>query len=368
MSSFYYPVFTPDGFSGPTGPTGHAGPYGAIGPTGTNVYGPTGSSIIGLTFESSRLLFTYEDGSTKQSNIIRGATGAWQARITGTSEGFTESIFLSASQSSNIQSDLSTYGDVITFRNFKTNTTDTVGITLDVDTGSVVVIKYIASIGVTFDSSSLYEIVIGATTNGFTTANATQYDNINNNISIRTRSYLEGITNVFPTSYPGTNTHKWDIDTDNYSVFQLRLQENVSLQPNGIINIQSTVGDDLGRGISIIIPHNINYKHDKYKYTINDVDENNVKFPFMMPPTISSKLDVINMISVGSDTWYGNFAIWNTDNSVLEYGAQQLFGPILSTYKQDGGDALFQYFSENITICPIQPTLPNYTRECIPSE
>ncbi len=109
MSSFYSTILI-KGLSGPTGPTGATGSLGPVGPTGPNAYGSTGSSIIGITLDSiKRLLFTFEGGSTASSSpIVSGATGSWQARISGQG---TNTVFSSSVQGSS--------GDFIVLKNSK---------------------------------------------------------------------------------------------------------------------------------------------------------------------------------------------------------------------------------------------------------
>ena len=210
MSSFYSTIFV-KGLSGSTGPTGPTGSIGPIGPTGPNAYGSTGSSIIGITLDSiKQLLFTFEDGSTATSSaIVSGATGSRQARISGQG---TNTVFSSSVQGSS--------GDFIVLKNFKTDTPESIGITLSDDQNSIV-INYISTLGGTFTQSELNRLVIGSGT-GISSANITNYDTLTKSLDIKIDRYLEGITNVYPQNFSGNFTSQWDLNTDLYSIFKLQ--------------------------------------------------------------------------------------------------------------------------------------------------
>lgn len=367
MSSFFSPIII-SGISGPTGPTGSTGPVGPIGPTGANVYGPTGSSIIGITLTSSKqLLFTFEDSSTKQSSSIVGATGPWQVRITGTGEGFTNCILSSSSQSSSINSELSTYGDSLTLKNFTTNTPETIGITLS-DDDSIIIIGYFSPLGITFDATSLNELVIGATLSGLTSANITYYDKVTKSFDIKVDSYLEGITNVYPTDHSGDNMSRWDLDTDLYTIFQLRQASPV--QPNKQINILSSARDATSRGISIIIPSGVTGTPDKIKFIINSDASELCLFPMSMNIGLSDKLDVVNMISVGKDTWYASYVLF-ANTSAVENNTQQTIFSIVAGANSPiiSNGTYFAWFLANSGggEC-FTPVLPEYERPCIPND
>ena len=300
MSSFYSTILI-KGLSGPTGPTGSTGSLGPVGPTGPNAYGATGSSIIGITLDSiRRLLFTFEDGSTASSSpIVSGATGSWQARISGQG---TNTVFSSSVQGSS--------GDFIVLKNFKTDTPESIGITLSDDQNSIV-INYISTLGGTFTQSELNRLVIGSGT-GISSANITNYDTVTKSLDIKIDRYLEGITNVYPVDIPGFFTSQWDLNTDLHSIFNL--QPETTINTRKIININSTANDNISRGITVIIPSGITASIRYIEFKVNeDVD---VLFPMDLPIRLTDKLEVVNMISIGKDKWYGSFALWNNDSSI----------------------------------------------------
>ena len=300
MSSFYSTILI-KGLSGPTGPTGATGSLGPVGPTGPNAYGSTGSSIIGITLDSiKRLLFTFEGGSTASSSpIVSGATGSWQARISGQG---TNTVFSSSLQGSS--------GDFIVLKNFKTDTPESIGITLSDDQNSIV-INYISTLGGTFTQSELNRLVIGSGT-GISSANITNYDTVTKSLDIKIDRYLEGITNVYPVDIPGFFTSQWDLNTDLHSIFNL--QPETTINTRKIININSTANDNISRGITVIIPSGITASIRYIEFKVNeDVD---VLFPMDLPIRLTDKLEVVNMISIGKDKWYGSFALWNNDSSI----------------------------------------------------
>ena len=326
MSSFYSTIFVA-GASGGTGPTGPTGPMGPAGPTGDNIYGPTGSSITGITFTSdSKLLFTFEEGSTQTSSVITGATGLWQARITGT--GPTASIFSSSEQNSGItwsSSSVSSEGDFLTLKNFTTNTPENIGITLSAN-GDSIIIEYKSVLGITFNASDISSLVIGVSGGtGFTAANITHYDTSTQSLDIKIDRYLEGITNVTPQNLPGANTSLWNLDTDLYSVFNL--QTETVINTNKKINIQSSVASDVSRGITIIIPSGITADSDKVEFTINE-NNKDVLFPMGVVVPLTANLDVVNMISMGPNTWYGSFVLWNNTSSIVNNTKTSIFDVI----------------------------------------
>ena len=300
MSSFYSTIFV-KGLSGSTGPTGPTGSLGPVGPTGPNAYGSTGSSIIGITLDSiKQLLFTFEDGSTASSSpIVSGATGSWQARISGQG---TNTIFSSSVQGST--------GDFIVLKNFKTDTPESIGITLSDDRNSIV-INYISTLGGTFTQSELNRLVIGSGT-GISSANITNYDTLTKSLDIKIDRYLEGITNVYPVDYPG-GLSQWNLNTDLYSIFNL--QPETTINTDKIININSTANDNISRGITVIIPSGITASADKIEFRVND-DNISVLFPMTLTIRLTDKLEVVNMISMGKDKWYGSFVLWNNDSNI----------------------------------------------------
>ena len=112
MSSFFRSIVIP-GRAGSTGPTGPTGPDGFIGADGQSKYGITGSSITGITFTADNtLLFNFDDNSTQQSLYIKGITGLWQARISGTGAGNANNMFSSFENNSSVNSSLETSGDL----------------------------------------------------------------------------------------------------------------------------------------------------------------------------------------------------------------------------------------------------------------
>ena len=299
MSSFYSTIFV-KGLSGSTGPTGSTGSLGPVGPIGPNVYGSTGSSIIGITLDSiKRLLFTFEDGSTATSSaIVSGATGSRQARISGQG---TNTVFSSSVQGST--------GDFIVLKNFKTDTPESIGITLSDDQNSIV-INYINTLGGTFTQSELNRLVIGSGT-GISSANITNYDTLTKSLDIKIDRYLEGITNVYPVDYTGVLS-QWDLNTDLYSIFNL--QPETTINTSKIININSTANDNISRGITVIIPSGITAFASNIEFKVNERDD--VLFPMTLPIKLTDKLEVVNMISMGKDKWYGSFVLWNNDSDI----------------------------------------------------
>ena len=300
MSSFYSTIFV-KGLSGSTGPTGPTGSLGPVGPTGPNAYGSTGSSIIGITLDSiKQLLFTFEDGSTATSSaIVSGATGSRQARISGQG---TNTVFSSSVQGSS--------GDFIVLKNFKTDTPESIGITLSDDQNSIV-INYISTLGGTFTQSELNRLVIGSGT-GISSANITNYDTVTKSLDIKIDRYLEGITNVYPVDYPG-GLSQWNLNTDLYSIFNL--QPETTINTDKIININSTANDNISRGITVIIPSGITASADKIEFRVNGGNIS-VLFPMALNIRLTNKLEVVNMISMGKDKWYGSFVLWNNDSNI----------------------------------------------------
>ena len=347
--------------TGATGPTGGIGPRGPDGQTGANVYGPTGTSISGITSDSAnRILTTYEDGTTQESNPIKGFTGPWQVRVTGTCEGCTNGIFSSFSQSTNLDSDLFTYGDSITLKNIKTNTPSVIGITYDEATNNTIIISYLNILGVTFVDADVKEMVIGASSSALTGANNTHYDTITNSFDMKIRSYFEGITNVQGVVDGNQTTTTWTLLVDEYSVFQLRAPDNITTDKK--INISSTLLDGIGRGITIIIPSGITGNTTKIKYkTVTDV----VKFPFGIAPHLTNNLDVINMISIGPDNWYANFVVYNGIATEQNIGQLSFFGDIVPTISPtDWATMVDEWPVDNSVYCS-RVVGDTYTRPCI---
>ena len=352
MSSFYSTIFV-KGLSGSTGPTGSTGSLGPVGPIGPNVYGSTGSSIIGITLDSiKQLLFTFEDGSTASSSaIVSGATGSRQARISGQG---TNTIFSSSVQGST--------GDFIVLKNFKTNTPESIGITLSDDQNSIV-INYINTLGGTFSQSELNRLVIGSGT-GISSANITNYDTLTKSLDIKIDRYLEGITNVYPENILGDSTSQWDLNTDLYSIFNL--QPETTINTYKIININSTVNDNISRGITVIIPSGITASGRYIEFIVNDgVD---VLFPMDLPIRLTDKLEVVNMISMGKDKWYGSFALWNNDSSININTKTPVFDLIAQNGTfWSGGSWLAAKISSEANSCSIYQSNSNnvYERPCI---
>ena len=350
MSSFYSTIFV-TGLSGSTGPTGPTGSLGSVGPTGPNVYGSTGSSIIGITLDSiKQLLFTFEDGSTASSSpIVSGATGSWQARISGQG---TNTIFSSSVQGST--------GDFIVLKNFKTDTPESIGITLSDDRNSIV-INYISTLGGTFTQSELNRLVIGSGT-GISSANITNYDTLTKSLDIKIDRYLEGITNVYPVDSFGVNTSQWDLNTDLHSIFNL--QPETTINTRKIININSTANDNISRGITVIIPSGITASMQNIEFIVNeDVD---VLFPMDLPIRLTDKLEVVNMISMGQDKWYGSFALWNNDSNININTKTPVFDLIgQNGMFWDGGSwpADRQVFEDNS--CSTKSNSNVYERPCV---
>ena len=313
MSSFFRSIVIP-GRAGSTGPTGPTGPDGFIGADGQSKYGITGSSITGITFTADNtLLFNFDDNSTQQSLYIKGITGLWQARISGTGAGNANSIFSSVENNSSVNSSLETSGDFLTLKNFTTTTPETIGITLTPNGDNIIVDYYTPIQGISFSGSSVNKMVIGGIDNGYTSANGTKYNTTNTVLNIKIDSYLEGITNVYPATSFG-NDSQWDLYTDLYSIFQLKPDTNSGR--NKYINIISTVSPNISKGITILIPSGITAEvNTTTKFIINSDENLLCSFPMGMDIKLSNKLDVINLISKGKDKWYGNYALWNDDSS-----------------------------------------------------
>jgi hypothetical protein len=313
MSSFFRSIVIP-GRAGSTGPTGPTGPDGFIGADGQSKYGITGSSITGITFTADNtLLFNFDDNSTQQSSYIKGITGLWQARISGTGEGNANSIFSSVGNNNSVNSNLETSGDFLTLKNFTTTTPETIGITLTPNGDNIIVDYYTPIQGISFSGSSVNKMVIGGIDNGYTSANGTKYNTTNTVLNIKIDSYLEGITNVYPaTSF--ANDSQWDLYTDVYSIFQLK--PDTTSGRDKYINIISTVSPNISKGITILIPDGITAElNTTTKFIINSDENLLCSFPMGMDIKLSNKLDVINLISKGKNKWYGNYALWNDDSS-----------------------------------------------------
>ena len=313
MSSFFRSIVIP-GRAGSTGPTGPTGPDGFIGADGQSKYGITGSSITGITFTADNtLLFNFDDNSTQQSLYIKGITGLWQARISGTGAGNANNMFSSFENNSSVNSSLETSGDFLTLKNFTTTTPETIGITLTPNGDNIIVDYYTPIQGISFSGSSVNKMVIGGIDNGYTSANGTKYNTTNTVLNIKIDSYLEGITNVYPATSFG-NDSQWDLYTDLYSIFQLKPDTNSGR--NKYINIISTVSPNVSKGITILIPSGITAElNTTTKFIINSDENLLCSFPMGMDIKLSNKLDVINLISKGKDKWYGNYALWNDDSS-----------------------------------------------------
>ncbi len=347
MSSFYSTILI-KGLSGSTGPTGATGSLGPVGPTGPNVYGSTGSSIIGITLDSiKQLLFTFENGSTTTSSpIVSGATGSWQARISGQG---TNTIFSSSVQGST--------GDFIVLKNFKTDTPESIGITVSDDQNSIV-INYISTLGVTFDQSELNRLVIGSGT-GISSANITNYDTLTKSLDIKIDRYLEGITNVYPIDISGSNTSQWNLDTDLYSIFNL--QPETTINADKIINVNSTTKNDISRGITIIIPSGITAAAKNISFIVND--DNDVLFPMTLSIKLTDKLEVVNMISMGADKWYGSFVLWNNESNININAKTPVFDLLNTGDPVDFGP--WKTAESAMPSCTTQPNSDMYERPCI---
>lgn len=352
MSSFYSTIFV-KGLSGSTGPTGPTGSIGPIGPTGPNAYGSTGSSIVGITLDSiKRLLFTFEDGSTASSSpIVSGATGSWQARISGQG---TNTIFSSSVQGST--------GDFIVLKNFKTDTPESIGITLSDDRNSIV-INYISTLGGTFTQSELNRLVIGSGT-GISSANITNYDTLTKSLDIKIDRYLEGITNVYPENFTGTPpTSQWNLNTDLHSIFNLQTETTINTKK--IININSTAYDNISRGITVIIPSGITAFASNIKFIVNDDEDVSVLFPMALSIKLTDKLEVVNMISMGKDKWYGSFVLWNNDSNININAKTPIFDLINTGDPVDFGP-WFSFILAGAGSCITQPNSSDiYERPCI---
>ena len=350
MSSFYSTILV-TGLSGSTGPTGPTGPLGPVGATGPNAYGSTGSSIIGITLDSiKRLLFTFEDGSTAtSSSIVSGATGSRQARISGQG---TNTVFSSSVQGSS--------GDFIVLKNFKTDTPESIGITLSDDQNSIV-INYISTLGGTFTQSELNRLVIGSGT-GISSANITNYDTLTKSLDIKIDRYLEGITNVYPENFTGTFTSQWNLNTDLYSIFNLQPETTINIKK--IININSTANDNISRGITIIIPSGITAYASNIKFIVNDDDDVSVLFPMILSIKLTDKLDVVNMISMGNDKWYGSFVLWNNDSNININAKTPIFDLINTGDPVNVGPWL-SFMLANAASCITSPNSNVYERPCI---
>lgn len=352
MSSFYSTIFV-TGLTGSTGPTGPTGSLGPVGATGPNAYGSTGSSIIGITLDSiKQLLFTFEDGSTASSSpIVSGATGSWQARISGQG---TNTIFSSSVQSST--------GDFIVLKNFKTDTPESIGITLSDDQNSIV-INYISTLGGTFTQSELNRLVIGSGT-GISSANITNYDTLTKSLDIKIDRYLEGITNVYPENILGASTSQWDLNTDLHSIFNL--QPETIINTGKIINVNSTANDNISRGITVIIPSGITASMQNIKFIVNGDANVSVLFPMSLPIRLTDKLEVVNMISMGKDKWYGSFALWNNDSSININTKTPVFDLIAQNGTfWSGGQWLADLLVQLGNSCSTKSNSNAYERPCI---
>lgn len=352
MSSFYSTIFV-KGLSGSTGPTGPTGPKGSVGPTGPNAYGSTGSSIIGITLDSiKRLLFTFEDGSTAtSSSIVSGATGSRQARISGQG---TNTVFSSSVQGSS--------GDFIVLKNLKTDTPESIGITLSDDQNSIV-INYISTLGGTFTQSELNRLVIGSGT-GISSANITNYDTLTKSLDIKIDRYLEGITNVYPENFSGSSppTSQWNLNTDLHSIFNLQTETTINTKK--IININSTANDNISRGITIIIPSGITAYASNIKFIVNDDDDVSVLFPMALSIKLTDKLEVVNMISMGNDKWYGSFVLWNNDSNININAKTPIFD-LLNTGDPVDFGPWFTLILASAGSCITSPNSNVYERPCI---
>lgn len=352
MSSFYSTIFV-TGLTGSTGPIGPTGPLGPVGATGPNAYGSTGSSIIGITLDSiKQLLFTFEDGSTASSSpIVSGATGSWQARISGQG---TNTIFSSSVQGST--------GDFIVLKNFKTDTPESIGITLSDDRNSIV-INYISTLGGTFTQSELNRLVIGSGT-GISSANITNYDTLTKSLDIKIDRYLEGITNVYPENSLGASTSQWDLNTDLHSIFNL--QPETTINTGKIINVNSTANDNISRGITVIIPSGITASMQNIKFIVNGDEDVSVLFPMSLPIRLTDKLEVVNMISMGKDKWYGSFALWNNDSSININTKTPVFDLIAQNGMfWSGGSWLDDRLVQEGNPCSTKSNSNAYERPCI---
>lgn len=296
MSSFLFPIYS-FGSTGSTGPTGPIGPIGATGATGSNVYGNTGSSIIGITLSNSRLIFEWEDGSTKQSGSIKGLTGPWIAQFgaTGPADGVLVGVTRNP-QLSVTNNVVTTSSDSLILRNLITTTPDTLGITLN-EAGTSIEISYLGSIGFTLNDSEINRLVVGTGTTSFAGATNTKWNSIDNTLEWKIAKYQEGITLV--NGEQENTVLAYTLDTSTATVFQLTPNYSPEINSTTVFINGSDISQSESRGITIIIPRgNTGYTGE---FTFKSTDFN-VWLPLIIPSPLSG-VNVYSAISYGKN-WY----------------------------------------------------------------
>lgn len=331
MSSSYFtpPTTNTIGITGPTGPTGPAGPVGPTGPPGPAT-GVTGMDMLQMYYQ--RVPATSSDyylqqilGSTYAEltipnigpNSFDGLTGWFQSRVYAGCSGCTNSIVKTSTQSS-IRTGLTTHGDVVTLRNIRTTTPDTIDISYGNNDETIVITHLSAINGFTFSDSKIGRLIIGATLpNGATGAiyNATDYT-----VNTTLRGYVERIHGV--TGISTNNAITWTLPIESHSIFQLKAPVGgMNVNKNKIVIIKETSPTPLySKGITIIIPNGITHGNNatgiSYQYNLGEESEGIVKFPLKRIPRWTENFDVINMFSYGDD-WYANFVLYNVTDTTI---------------------------------------------------
>jgi len=380
MSSFVRNTFN-DGIIGPTGPTGPIGPIGPRGDTGANIFGPTGSSITGITLTDSRLIFTWENGFTANSETIKGITGLWVVQFGVTAPD--NQIIKSFSRNPKILSNSPTIttSDSLVLKTIHTKTPDVIEINRIED--NRIQISYVGSSGITLDQTNLNQLVIATSSNAFDGATNTNWNPTTGVLDWTIARYAEFTQRlaIIDTSY--------NINVNDGSVFLLIDEGTNNVQ----INLTGTIPSNQSAGITIIIPRTTPTVTFDIK---SSVLASKIRFP-LIAPLPKTGVNIYTGISIGNIWYFSCSMLGGISNTKTSYSdinptfnqseaLQMLVGncwnksttdnPICSTYdlNSDGfidatdltlllsawGANVFDFYSGCNSIKG-----PSFTRECI---
>jgi hypothetical protein len=315
MSSFVRTIFE-NGITGPTGPTGPAGPIGPRGTDGSDISGPTGSSIIGITFFSEtsnthRLVFEYEDGSTKQSNLFNsGITGSWYVQFGASAYG--DQFISNFSRNPDVVSGnpFTTTSDSLTLKTIHTNTPDKIQIQRTQD--DLITVSYIGSVEATLSSENQNQIVIAVASDSFDGATNSNWNPIDNTLDWTISRYLEKSKSLTP----GQGEDLYTINPKEASIFCLNGSQNLS------INIEMQLGSanptSESNSVILVIPRTTGLTGE-FKISYNSKQ---VNIPLLIPKP-KSGINVYVGLSVLGE-WYFKCAVLGS--SVAKVGVDELIG------------------------------------------
>jgi len=329
MSSFLFPIYS-FGSTGSTGPTGPIGPIGATGAAGSNVYGDTGSSIIGISFSDFRLVFEWEDGSTKQSGSIKGLTGPWIAQFgaTGPANGVLVGVIRNP-QLGVTNNVVTTSSDSLILRNLITTTPDTLGITLN-EAGTLIEISYLGSIGFTLNDSEINRLIVGTGTTSFAGATNTKWNNQDNTLEWKIAKYQEGITLI--NGEQESTGLEYTLDTSTATVFQLTPNYDPEISSTTIVINGSDISSSESRGITIIVPRGNTGYTGQFNFNTTEPNNSNVWLPLIIPSPMSG-VNVYSAISYGKN-WYVSCSGLGISNDINS--KQDIINLVFPTVKTTG--------------------------------